>query len=63
MAIFIYQARSISGQLSNGKIEARDESDARIKLRAKQLIPVKIAASVEKQKSGSSDFEKAIKNF
>lgn len=63
MAIFIYQARSISGQLSNGKIEARDESDARIKLRAKQLIPVKIAASVEKQKNGSSDFEKAIKNF
>jgi type IV pilus assembly protein PilC len=62
MAIYLYQARSINGQVSNGKIEARDESDARIKLRAKQLIPVKIVAALVK-KENESEFEKAIKNL
>ena len=62
MALYLYQARSINGQVSNGRIEARDETDARIKLRAKQLIPVKVVLSLVK-KDDASEFEKAIKNL
>lgn len=62
MAFYLYQARSINGQSSNGRIEARDEGDARIKLRAKQLIPVKLTL-VTGNKDQTSEFEKAIKNL
>ncbi|MBC7419680.1 MAG: type II secretion system F family protein [Bdellovibrio sp.] len=61
MAIYSFQARSISGQISQGKIEARDEADARIKLRAKQLIPVKL--TVLMQKKTDNDIEQAIKSL
>ncbi len=61
MAIYSFQARSITGQLSQGKIEARDEADARIKLRAKQLIPVKL--TVIMQKNADNDLEQAIKSL
>lgn len=64
MAIYIYQARSVSGQTSNGKIEARDEADARIKLRAKQLIPVKLTLTATKAGSdGGGGFEETLKNL
>ncbi len=64
MAVYLYQARSINGQTSNGKIEARDEADARVKLRAKQLIPVKITLTVTKASDvEGSEIEKAIKNL
>ena len=61
MAIFSFQARSISGQISQGKIEARDEADARIKLRAKQLIPLKLVILVNKV--AESELERAIKGI
>lgn len=63
MAIYLYQARSINGQASSGKIEARDEAEARIKLRAKQLIPVKLTLTVTKPGEANSDFEKVIKTL
>lgn len=64
MAIYLYQARTISGQPSNGKIEARDEADARIKLRARQLIPVKLTLTITKtNEDAGSEFEKALKNL
>ncbi len=62
MATFNYQARSISGQVRNGRIDARDESEARHKLRAMQLIPVKLVVQLIK-KEEISEFEKAIKNL
>ncbi len=62
MALYIYQARSITGTTSTGKIEARDEGDARVKLRAKQLIPVKISLAVS-NKQEISEVEKALKNL
>lgn len=62
MPVYLYQARTINGQPASGKIEARDESDGRIKLRAKQLIPVKLTLVVTKVgEEGSSEFEKALK--
>lgn len=44
-----------------GKLEARDEADAKIKLRAKQLLPVKIEVDVEVKVV--SDLEKFVKVF
>ncbi|MBC7457141.1 MAG: type II secretion system F family protein, partial [Bdellovibrionaceae bacterium] len=58
MPLFNYQARSINGRLSKGKLEAKDEADARIKLRSKQLIPVKITLHSQKEEN---EIEKAIK--
>lgn len=60
MANYAYQARTINGNLVSGKIEAKDETDAKIKLRARQLIPVKIVifGSGGGQKN---EFEEAIK--
>ena len=59
MATYIYQARAISGKVMTGRIDAKDEPDAKIKLRARQLIPLKLtlAAKVEKKRS---DFEDAL---
>ncbi len=62
MASFLYQARTINGKPSNGRIDARDEADARVKLRARQLIPVKLTVTVTK-KADNNDFETALKNL
>ena len=62
MANYLYQARMINGQPASGRIEARDENDARVKLRAKQLIPVKLTLTIVK-KNEKSDFEQALKNL
>ena len=42
MLKFQYEARSLTGKATKGLIEARDEAEARNKLRAKQLIPLQI---------------------
>ncbi|MFN3454231.1 MAG: type II secretion system F family protein [Pseudobdellovibrio sp.] len=42
MAKFQYNARSLTGKLQIGYIEAKDESEAKMRLRAKQLIPVSL---------------------
>lgn len=62
MAFFIYQARTINGNTVKGKIEARDESDAKIKLRAKQLIPTKLTI-LNNQEVKGSEIEEAVKRL
>lgn len=62
MAYFIYQARTINGTSVKGRIEARDEADARIKLRSKQLIPTQITVVNVKTVKGN-ELEEAIKHF
>lgn len=42
MATYIYQARAISGKIMTGRLDAKDEPDAKIKLRSRQLIPLKL---------------------
>lgn len=44
MALFKYQARSISGSAVEGQIEANNETEARVKIRANKLIPIKVEA-------------------
>lgn len=63
MALYSYQARSINGQISQGRIDARDEADARVKLRARQLVPVKLSVVLQAKATGQSEFEKALKNI
>jgi type IV pilus assembly protein PilC len=62
MANYIYQARTINGKLTQGKVEANDEADARIKLRSKQLILVKLTIS-SAQQNKDSEFEEYIKKL
>lgn len=60
MAVYVYQARSISGKVLTGRIEARDEPDAKIKLRAKQLIPLRLTLTATNEKKKRSGFEEAL---
>lgn len=59
MATFVYQARSINGKVSTGRIDAKDEPDARIKLRSKQMIPLKLTLAVREAKK-RGDLEEAL---
>lgn len=62
MANFNYHARTINGNIVKGLIKANDEADAKIKLRAKQLVVVslKISDTIEVKKS---DFEEAVERL
>lgn len=53
MARYSYEARSLTGSMQKGVIDAKDEAEARVKLRAKQLIPMKfkVLQGVTQQKS------------
>jgi type IV pilus assembly protein PilC len=42
MAKYVYQAKAQNGQLTTGQMEAADENDARIKLRSKNLTPLRL---------------------
>jgi type IV pilus assembly protein PilC len=58
MPKFIYEARAVNGQDMRGEVEARNEAEARIKLRAQRLIPVKIASQAEPAKKSANSFFK-----
>jgi type IV pilus assembly protein PilC len=62
MASFMYQARTISGSLTTGKVQANDEADARIKIRAMQLILVKLTPA-SAQQNKDSELAEAIKKL
>jgi len=55
MAKFQYQARTLAGKPQTGYIDAKDENEAKIKLRAKQLIPVSLKVAIINQ-SSKNDF-------
>jgi type IV pilus assembly protein PilC len=59
MATFIYQARAISGKVMTGRLDERDEPDAKIKLRARQLIPLKLTL-VQGTVKKRGEFEEAL---
>ena len=55
MAKFLYQAKAATGEMTTGQMEATDEQDARVKLRAKNLTPLRLvqtAAAPPKQAKG-----------
>ncbi|MCM2353852.1 MAG: type II secretion system F family protein [Pseudobdellovibrio sp.] len=53
MAKFQFQARSLSGKIQTGYLDAKDESEAKVRLRAKQLMPMtlKIVANAPGKKN------------
>jgi type IV pilus assembly protein PilC len=61
MSKFVYEARSLSNKgILKGEIEAATEQEARIKLRAQRLVPVKITVK-EAVKSKAGFFAQRIK--
>lgn len=45
MPIFAFQAKQMDGRGVKGEIEASSEVEARVKIRAQQMIPIKVVAS------------------
>lgn len=67
MARFAYEARTITGKGTKGVIDAADETEARVKLRSKQLVPLKLKVlqNVENKKGAvkpRSIFEGKVKS-
>jgi type IV pilus assembly protein PilC len=66
MAKFLYQAKSASGQVLQGEIEAQTPQEAAIRLRAQQLFPTKIVPAPKPKAVGSgggfSLFGKRVKS-
>ncbi len=54
MPTYNYQAKSFNGKVVQGSIEASSEAEARIKLRAKKLIPLKVGAGSFARSSSSA---------
>ena len=50
---YFYEARSLTGIIKKGVIEAKDESEARVKVRAMELIPItlRVPSSVNDKKN------------
>ena len=59
MPTFKYHAKSFSGKISQGLVEAENESEARMKIRTKKLIPVKVTIGYATRNSSK---EEAIKS-
>lgn len=52
MPVFQFQARSSEGKIVNGEIDAANETEARIRLRAQRLSPMKISTNTGKVSGG-----------
>lgn len=52
MPVFTYEAKAFNGKVVQGSIEANSEAEARIQLRAKKLIPVRVDNPVARMASG-----------
>lgn len=55
MAKFQYNARSISGKMQTGYIDAKDENEAKMRLRAKQLMPISLKVSLSGQAKSNQE--------
>lgn len=58
MAAFSFEAKTLAGRTVRGEIQATSESEARVKIRAQKLIPLKVA---EKRVAGQSRGGKKIR--
>jgi len=62
MAFFAYQAKSLDGTTTKGELEAASEVEARIKIRAQQMIPVRVNA-IDQTQIGQSSGGKVSSGF
>src|SRR5687767_10894271 len=68
MAKFSFEAKGANGQNYHGDIEATNEAEARVKLRAQRLTPVKVVPksagfSAKKSRSGGKVKPKDLQIF
>jgi len=54
MAIFAFQAKQLNGKVVKGEVDASNEVEARIKIRAQQLIPLKVVGGSRGGASGAA---------
>lgn len=57
MAVFTYQARAMNGSTVEGQIEAANEQEARVKIRANKLLPLKVVVGSGGLTSGATSFK------
>lgn len=50
MPVFQFQAKSMDGRVVSGEVEATNETEARVRLRAQKLIPVKVGRDISTSK-------------
>ena len=53
MAKFAYEAKAANGKDIRGEIEATNEAEARVKLRAQRMVPLRLVVVNDKAKGGS----------
>lgn len=57
MAVFSYQAKAMNGSTVEGQIEAANEQEARVKIRANKLMPVKVVVGASGLSAGAAKFQ------
>ncbi len=56
MPVFIFQAKIPGGKVVRGEVTAASETEARVKIRAQNLVPVSVTAKGVKNKSAAARF-------
>jgi type IV pilus assembly protein PilC len=57
MAVFSYQAKSLNGSMVQGQVEATNENEARVKIRANRLIPLRVEIGAGGLAASSKQFQ------
>jgi len=57
MAVFSYQAKSLNGSMVQGQVEAANENEARVKIRANRLIPLRVEVGAGGLATSSKSFQ------
>ena len=55
MGKYLYQAKQLGGRVVTGQLEAANEVEARVKLRAQQMIPLQVGEKKAAAEKGTSD--------
>lgn len=55
MAVFLFQAKTANGKFVKGEVQAGSETEARVKIRAQQLIPLKLVPKKSKKTSSKTN--------
>ena len=61
MSVFVFQAKDTSGKILEGEVDAGSESEARFKVRAQKLIPLKIVSKEKDVPKGGGFFTPRVK--
>jgi len=61
VSVFIYQGKTSQGRVVRGQLEASSEMEARVKLRAQRIIPVKVSEKGQKKEAAQFDFNNLFK--